>query len=51
MFELLREMPGGNWPGTGPPLRPLHWHGVVSTEIVSTVEGIYGKAKIEGEGK
>ena len=51
MFELLREMPRGSWPGTGPPLRPLHWHGVVSTEIVSTVEGIYGKAKIEGEGK
>ena len=44
-------MPGGNWPEPGPPLGPLHWHRVVSTEIVSTVEGIYGKAKIEGEGK
>lgn len=44
-------MPRGSWPGPGPPLRPLHWQRVVSTEIVSTVEGVYGKAKTEGEGK
>lgn len=49
--SYLREMPRGNWSGPGPPLRLLHWHRVVSGEIVSTDEGIYGKAKREGERK
>lgn len=45
MFELLQGSAPGQW------VWAWTLRGAVGVEIVSTVEGIYGKAKIEGEGK
>lgn len=41
----------GNWFGFGLSFRFLYWYRVVSGEIVSIDEGIYGKVKREGERK